>query len=68
MIVRDLNWDMQFISDSQDVQPIKDDFSLVDGINDFDSFFVKSADGDCTEVYGMVGIVPYLDKEVTKIL
>ena len=71
MKVADLNdrHDLQFISDSQEVAPIKDYLGWRYGeLTDYDSFFVKVTDGDYEEAYGMIGIVPYLDKEVTKIL
>lgn len=35
--------------------------------NDFDSFFVETLDGDYGAVYGMYGIVPWLDREVCRI-
>ena len=35
--------------------------------NDYDSFFCELFDGDYGVVYGMYGIVPYLDREVCRI-
>ena len=35
---------------------------------EYDSFFVELADGDYGEVYGMIGIIPWLDREVCRIL
>lgn len=70
MKVADLNnrTDLQFISDSQDVNAIKDFVSWRYGdLTDYDSFFVKVEDGDYVEIYGMKGIIPYLEKEVTEI-
>ncbi len=70
MKVADLNdrTDLQFISDSQDVEAIKDFISWRYGdLADYDSFFVKVEDGDYIEIYGMTGIIPYLEKEVTEI-
>jgi hypothetical protein len=58
--------DLQFISDSQDVQSLKEHFGN-HCLEDFDSFFVKIEDGDYTEVYGINGIIPYLYKDVYEI-
>lgn len=73
--VKDLNSDRNyerysFVSDSQDVQAIKDDLGgerLVSTAGDFSSFFVDIEDGEYKEVWGMNGIVPYLDKAVYRI-
>ena len=70
MKVAELNdrTDLQFISDSQDVAEVNDFISWRYGIPDkYDSFFVKVEDGEYLEIYGVEGIVPYLNKEVTKI-
>ena len=71
MKISDLNsrHDLQFVSDSQDVEAIKNYVGIkpTDAINTYDSFFVKIQDGEYVELYGMVGIIPYLDKEVVKI-
>lgn len=56
--------DLQFISDSQDVQAIKE---LIPDAKPYDSFFVKVEEGDYTEVYGMYGIVPYFYKFLEKL-
>lgn len=50
----------QFVSDSQDVKPIKE--SLGTGGGEFDSFFVKIGDGDYVEVWGIHGVIPYTNK------
>lgn len=52
-IVAELNPKLQFISDSQDVQAIRE--SIGQG-QEYDAFFVDVADGEYTEVWGMVGI------------
>jgi hypothetical protein len=55
-----------FVSDSQDVQAIRDN---VVGTAEYDSYFVRlDGEGDYAEVYGMRGIIPKLDKAVHKIL
>ena len=56
-----------FVSDSQDVDAVKDHIGLADEY-DYDSFFVVVANGDYTAVWGMVGIVPYLTKPVYRLL
>jgi len=67
--VRDLDNrdDLIFVSDSQDVQAIKEYFGNPPELEDFDSFFVKIEDGEYTEVYGVEGIVPLLEKDACKI-
>jgi hypothetical protein len=58
--------ELQFVSDSQDVAPIKEYIGAdADG---YDAFFVHVEDGDYTEVWGIVGIVPYLSKLTSRIL
>lgn len=63
--VRDVISDeFQFISDSQDVEVIQDFLNT----HRYDSFYVKTKDGEYEEIYGMYGIIPYKDKEVIKLL
>lgn len=59
--------EFMFISDSQEVNELK---LNLPGLKDssFDSFFVKIKDADYSSVYGMRGIIPYLGKNVYKIL
>lgn len=59
-----------FISDSQDVKALKESITSEEELilMDCDSFFVKVNDGNYESIYGMLGIVPYLDKKVYKIL
>jgi len=59
---------LNFVSDSQDVSSIKEHFGNPDKLSDFDSFFVDIHNGDYERVYGMVGIIPYTNKRVIKIL
>ena len=65
MFVRNIDVDYLFVSDSQDVQLIKDDYPAA---QEFDSFFVMVFDGAITSVLGMYGIVPNLEKRVYKVL
>jgi len=64
-IVAQFGPEYSFVSDSQDTAPIKAD---VAGAKDYDAFFVLAVDGEYTEVWGMVGIVPYRSKLVTRLL
>jgi len=73
MKVENISIDAFFLSDSQDVAPIKEHFG--EKAEEFDSFFVLlefdangNATGDYKEVWGMHGIVPLLRKEVFKVL
>jgi len=54
-----------FVSDSQDVRPIKEYFGEI--AEDFDAFFVKVGDGDYVEVWGIHGIIPDLNKTAYQI-
>lgn len=54
-----------FVSDSQDVEPIKHSFKKA---KEYDSFFVRVENGEYVSIYGMCGIVPYLSKLATKII
>jgi len=65
-IVASLGPHLQFFSDSQDVQPIKEDIGA--DAEGYDSFFVATKDGDYTEVWGMSGIIPYRSKLVTRLI
>jgi hypothetical protein len=58
--------ELQFVSDSQDVQPIKD--YLGESADGYDAFFVAIADGDYVEIWGICGIVPYNSKLTTRLL
>ena len=58
--------DLQFISDSQDVAPIKE--HIGESASGYDAFFVRVEDGDYAEVWGICGIVPYRSKLTTRLL
>lgn len=53
------------MSDSQDVAPIK---CAIKGADEFDSFFVKTGDGEYLEIWGICGIIPYTHKNAYRIL
>lgn len=56
---------MDFISDSQDVDFVKERIGSCD--IDFDACFVRIEDGEYTEIWGIAGIVPLLSKLAYKI-
>lgn len=62
----ELNKDLQFVSDSQDVDFIKQHCGSI--ANEFDAFFVSIKDGDYTEIWGIHGIVPFNQKFATCIV
>jgi len=67
LTVKDLDGkSLHFVSDSQDVNAIRQHLGLIDP--ECDSYFVKVENGEYTEVYGIEGIVPYLSKSVIKII
>jgi hypothetical protein len=66
--VAQLSHELHFVSDSQDVDAIREHFAADWAGNDYDAYFVGVEDGDYTEVWGMVGIVPYLSKLVRKLV
>jgi hypothetical protein len=68
MTVREIDPKLQFISDSQDVEAIRESCGLTLADNQFDSFFVDTQDGDYTEVWGMFGIIPRDEKPVYRVL
>ena len=66
--VDELRPELQFVSDSQDTAAIRFDFGPQwDGF-EYDSYFVRIADGEYKEIWGMCGIVPRLDKMVTRLV
>lgn len=52
---------LTLLVDSQDTEELKKEFP------DYDSFFVEVGEGEYTQVWGFVGIVPYLSKFVSKL-
>jgi hypothetical protein len=57
--------DLILVDLSQDVKAVKE--HLGKRADKYDSFFVAQDNGDYTRVYGMHGIIPWLDKEVHRI-
>lgn len=57
---------LEFVSDSQDVTAIKQ--HIGQSADGYDAFFISVADGDYTEVWGIVGIVPYNTKLTSRLL
>ena len=64
--VANLGQHLQFVSDSQDVQAIRE--HLGEDAGDYDAFFIDTRDGEYTEVWGMVGIVPYNSKLTSRLI
>jgi hypothetical protein len=54
------------VTDSQDTNHIREYFNSLEG-SEFDSYFVRVADGDYAEVWGFFGIVPDNNKTVYRI-
>jgi len=59
--------DLSLVTDSQDVEGIKDLYGNDKELEEFDGFFVKVGEGEYTELYGFHGITPYLKKPVYKV-
>lgn len=64
--VANLGQHLQFVSDSQEVQAIRE--HLGENAGNYDAFFVAEENGDYTEMWGMVGIVPYNSKLVSRLI
>ena len=64
--VRMIPENADFVSDSQDVQAIREHIGkAADG---YDSFFVILGEGDYAHVWGIAGIVPHLSKLANKLI
>lgn len=63
--------DLQLLTNSQDVKFIKkylgNDIAQFD-LECIDGFFVKEEDGDYIEIYGFSGCIPYLCKELYRLI
>lgn len=64
--VANLGQHLQLVSDSQDVQAIRE--HLGEDAGSYDAFFVDVQDGEYVELWGMVGIVPYNSKLVSRLI
>jgi len=62
----DKRTDLTLVTDSQDVQAVREYFGNND-VDEFDGYFVNIEEGDYSEVYGFYGSTPELYKEVYKI-
>lgn len=62
--IRDLQAreDLTLVTDTQEVQQVKNHFGNHPDVRDFDGFFVKIHEGEYEEVIGFEGNVPYLHK------
>ena len=56
--------DLTFVDN--DIDFIKD--YIGEKSKEFDAFFVKIIDGDFTEIFGIYGAIPYLEKEIYQII
>jgi len=67
--IKDINKreDLTLLTDSQDVESVKEYFGNRKAVDEFDGFFVKVGEGDYDEIYGFEGSVPYLSKSLYKI-
>jgi hypothetical protein len=64
--VANLGQHLTFVSDSQDVQAIRE--HLGEDAGNYDAFFVDVQNGDYTEVWGIVGILPYNSKLTSRLI
>jgi hypothetical protein len=60
------NW--AFVSDSAEVDDVKEKYSNVKKTIECDSFFVETGKGEYLNIYGMIGVVPDLNKLVYPIV
>ncbi len=60
--------DLTLLTDSQDVQAVKDHFGNPEWFDEFDGCFVKVKDGEYEEVLCFEGIVPNLNKSLYEIV
>jgi hypothetical protein len=67
-IIANLPEDFEFVSDSQDTASIRFDFGPQWIGFAYDSYFVRIADGEYQEIYGICGIVPYKSKLATRLV
>lgn len=67
MRVSDLPDFFQFVSDTQDVEAVRENLSPLMRRQGYDSYWVFAEDGEYVLVYGMDGIVPHMDKYVYKV-
>jgi hypothetical protein len=56
--------DLILVTDSQDIEALKDYFGHNPALDDFDGFFVKIENGEYVEVKAFQGILPALRKDL----
>jgi hypothetical protein len=61
-----LTADFQFVSDSQDVQSIRD-MAGIDPDREYDAFFVVVEDGDYACIFGMQGTVAHYQRNLYRL-
>ena len=68
-LIRDVQHrdDLTLLTDSQDVQAVKDYLGAPEWFDDFGGCFVKIGEGDYEEIYCFEGCVPLLDKSLYKV-
>jgi len=59
--------ELMLITDSQDVQAIKEYLGSGEWLDDYDSFMVEVLDGDYGDIFGFSGIIPYSSYPVYRI-
>jgi hypothetical protein len=59
--------DLIFVSDSQDVEAVAE-FVPLNQRDNYGSYFVKVNEGDYVEIYGMFGMVPWLERSIYKLV
>lgn len=67
-LVSQLSPALAFISDSSEVLSITNYLGGKLVKHRFDSYHVRAVDGEFVEVWGMFGIIPWLDRTVYRIL
>ena len=56
----------QFVSDSQDVQPVRDELGNHCNPDRFEAFFVIAEDGEYKTIWGIHSIIPRTDDDAVK--
>lgn len=65
--LRDLPAELGLVTDSQEVQYIKELFGNPPEMAEFDGFLIKVGEGEITAVWGFHGNIPYLHKDAYSI-
>lgn len=61
------NHNLTFVSDSQDVEAVKEHLGKKSRGKKYDSFYVATESGEYTVILGMHGIIPYLNKRLYRV-